>query len=135
MMCPLANSSHTLWLLGHLAYIESLVINSIMLGRTNPLEHWKTLFDSAEISTEASQYPTFQEVLSECRSQRMSTFELIESFEEHELDAASQNSPNEALELFGTYRNCFQYTADHWLMHRGQFALARRAAGVTNMWY
>ena len=32
--------------------------------------------------------------------------------------------------LFGTYRRCFQYASDHWFMHRGQLADARRAAGV-----
>jgi hypothetical protein len=36
---------HTLWVLGHLAYIETLVTRSFMLGETNPLAHWKDLFD------------------------------------------------------------------------------------------
>jgi hypothetical protein len=28
---------HTLWVLGHLAYIETLVIRGFMLGESNPL--------------------------------------------------------------------------------------------------
>ena len=35
---------------------------------------------------------------------------------------------------FGTYRLCLQYAADHWYMHRGQLADARRAAGLERMW-
>ena len=29
-----------------------------------------------------------------------------------------------------TYRLCLQYVADHWYMHRGHLADARRAAGL-----
>jgi hypothetical protein len=36
--------------------------------------------------------------------------------------------------LFGTYRRCLQYAADHWYMHRGQLADARRTAGLERMW-
>jgi hypothetical protein len=28
-----------------------------------------------------------------------------------------------------------QYTSDHWFMHRGQLADARRAAGLHRMWF
>jgi hypothetical protein len=35
---------------------------------------------------------------------------------------------------FGTYRLCLQYAADHWYMHRGQLADARRTAGLERMW-
>jgi len=37
-------------------------------------------------------------------------------------------------DTFGTYRLCLQYVADHWYMHRGQLADARRAAGLARMW-
>ena len=40
----------------------------------------------------------------------------------------------ETEEAFGTYRLCLQYVADHWYMHRGQLADARRAAGLERMW-
>ena len=59
---------------------------------------------------------------------------------ENDLDKVSENIPNakdaQGVELlFGTYRRCFQYAADHWFMHRGQLADARCAAGVERMWY
>ena len=30
---------HTLWTVGHLAYIESMVVRTFMLGERNPLAH------------------------------------------------------------------------------------------------
>ena len=36
---------HTLWVLGHLAYIEALVVHGFMLGERNPLAEWEELFD------------------------------------------------------------------------------------------
>ena len=32
---------HTLWTLGHLAYIESLIVHTFLHGETNPLAHWE----------------------------------------------------------------------------------------------
>jgi hypothetical protein len=38
MVLPTPNGGgHTLWVLGHLAYIEALVIRGFMLGESNPL--------------------------------------------------------------------------------------------------
>src|SRR5258705_8527510 len=64
---------HTLWVLGHLAYIEALVIRRFMLGEPNPLAHWEYLFDDDDPSGDSSNYPPFDEVLTKCREMRMST--------------------------------------------------------------
>ncbi len=126
---------HTLWVLGHLACIEGQVIRCFMLGEPNPLADWEELFDGPDISGDAAQYPPFDRVLDECRRIRASTVSLLESLTENDLDTLSVNVPNGAQGLLGTRRSCFQYCADHWLMHRGQLADARRAAGVQRMWY
>ena len=128
---------HTLWILGHLAYIECLVTHSFMLGEPNPLADWEETFDGYDISGDEDQFPPFDRVLEECRSVRASTISLLDSFGENDLDKVSENLPNaEGVEgLFGTYRRCFQYAADHWFMHRGQLADARCAAGLERMWY
>jgi hypothetical protein len=34
--------------LGHLAYIEALVLRRFMLGEENPLAEWEEVFDGAE---------------------------------------------------------------------------------------
>ena len=126
---------HTLWVLGHLAYIEALVVRSFMLGEPNPLADWEEVFDGADTSGEIEQFPPFDQVLRECRATRASTISFLDSLTEDDLDRVSENAPDGVEELFGTYRRCLQYAADHWFMHRGQLADARRAAGLERMWY
>lgn len=125
---------HTLWVLGHLAYIEALVIRGFMLGEPNPLADWEQLFDGADVSGDVSDYPPFDEVLATCREMRQSTLALLESLTEDDLDTTSTNVPKGWEDTFGTYRLCLQYVADHWYMHRGQLADARRAARQQRMW-
>jgi len=125
---------HTLWVLGHLAYIEGQVVREFMLGEENPLAGWEEPFDGADVSGDIREYPPFDEVLARCREARESTLGLIASFSEPDLDAASAKGPEGFEDLFGTYRLCLQFVADHWYMHRGQLADARRAAGLVRMW-
>ena len=126
---------HTLWVLGHLAYIEGLVIHQFMLGETNPLEEWAAVFDGAEVSGDSDVFPDFDTVLGECRAMRSKTRAVLDRLSEESLDRAARACPEGAEELFGTYRRCLQSCADHWFMHRGQLADARRAAGLERMWY
>lgn len=126
---------HTLWLLGHLAFIEAWVLHDFMRGLANPLDHWRDAFDGDRVADDAAAFPPFDDVLATCRATRASTLALLDTFSESDLDRKSENVPDEVLDLFGTYRDCFQYTSDHWFMHRGQLADARRAAGVDRMGY
>ena len=125
---------HTLWVLGHLAYIETLVIRVFMLGDSNPLAEWETLFDGTDISSDPSHYPPFDQVLAKCREVRASTLTLASSLSEPDLDKASAKPPQGFEETFGSCRLCLQNVADHWYMHRGHLADARRAAGLERMW-
>jgi len=125
---------HTLWILGHLAYIETLVVRTFMLGEVNPLAQWEEIFDGAETSGDVSEFPPFDEVLARCREVRESTVALLDSLSEDDLDKVGAKVPEGFEDTFGTYRLCLQYVADHWYMHRGQLADARRAAGLGRMW-
>lgn len=127
--------AHTLWLLGHLATIEGQVVQGFGLGRDNPLAHWEPLFDGEEVSTEASDYPPFDEVLARCREARAATRALIDQLTEDDLDRVAPGCPAGHEATFGTLRRCLQFVADHWLMHRGQLADCRRAAGLQRMWF
>ena len=134
-VCPTPKGGgHTLWVLGHLAYIEALVVRAFMLGQPNPLAAWEERFDGPDISVDPSQYPDFDQVLATCREMRERTLALLDGFSEQDLDTVSANTPEGWEETFGTYRHCLQYVADHWYMHRGQLADARRAAGHQRMW-
>jgi uncharacterized damage-inducible protein DinB len=127
---------HTLWVLGHLAYIETLVIRVFMLGDNNPLAHWEDVFDRADahVNPEISRFPPFDEVLAVCRESRESTLRLAAALTEEDLDKPSAKVPRGYDDTFGSYRLCLQYVADHWYMHRGHLADARRAAGIERMW-
>src|SRR5262245_22717852 len=85
---------HTLWVLGHLAYIEALVVRRFMLGEGNPLADWEEVFDGADVSGDISQYPPFDQVLAKCREIRESTMALIDSLSEDRLDQASASAPS-----------------------------------------
>ena len=124
---------HTLWVLGHLAYVEGLVIRSFMLGEENPLADWEEPFDSGDPVDDARAYPPFEEALATCREMREQSLALLDSLTEDDLDRTSAFVPEGWDATFGTWRLCFQYVADHWYMHRGQLADARRAAGLERM--
>lgn len=126
--------AHTLWVLGHLAFIESQVIHSFLHGGANPLAGWEPVFDGPDVSGEAGLYPPFDEVLGKCRDVREATLALVDSLTEAALDQVSGHVPKGWADTFGTYRLCLQFAADHWYMHRGQLADARRAAGLERMW-
>ena len=126
---------HTLWVLGHLAYIETLVIRTFVLGEENPLAGWEQTFDASDASGDAGRYPPFDHVLATCRQVRASTLVLLDSLSEDDLDRSSVNAPKGFAGMFGTYRLCLQYAADHWYMHRGHLADARRAAGLARSWF
>jgi len=125
---------HTLWTLGHLAYIESLIVHTFLRGETNPLAHWEEPFDGVDVSGDAARFPPFDEVLATCRAVRARTLALVDALVEDDLDRPSAKVPAGFEATFGTYRLCLQYAADHWYMHRGQLADARRTAGLERMW-
>lgn len=126
---------HTLWVLGHLAYIEGLIIRHFMLGEANPVAEWSEVFDGDEVSPRGSDFPSFDDTLAECRRTRADTLALLDSYTEENLDEPSRSAPAAAEGLFDTRRHCFQFVSDHWFMHRGQLADARRAAGLERMWF
>jgi len=126
--------AHTIWVLGHLAYIEALVLRRFMLGETNPLADWEEIFDGKEVDGNPDRYPPFDEVLARCRSMRKSTLALLDTLSEEDLDRSSAAAPPGHEASFGTWRRCLQFLADHFYMHRGQLADARRAAGLDRMW-
>ena len=111
-----------------------LVIRTFMLGKANPLADWEDVFDGADVSGDVGEFPPFDQVLARCREVRESTLAVLGSLFEADLDRVSARAPAGFEATFGTYRLCLQYVSDHWYMHRGQLADARRAAGLGRMW-
>src|SRR3954465_3558742 len=69
--------NHTVWALGHMTFIEGAMPH-ILLGETNPVEHWAPLFGTgSQPKTEASAYPPFDEILSKFRELRAKNIKLL----------------------------------------------------------
>jgi hypothetical protein len=123
--------NHPLWILGHLAYSEGYVIQEIMLGRPNPLAHWKDLFSNGtEPSAEASRYPDFESARKAFLDIRAETMSVLEGLNDADLERPSKNCPAEMQEFLGTYGQCFLLSILHPTTHRGQVADARRSLGL-----
>jgi len=124
--------NHPLWVLGHLAYSEGVILQERMLGEPNPLAQWKDIFgDGTEPVDDSNVYPSFDQVMAKCREVHQANMALFDSLSEEDLDTPTKFCEPQHKKHFGTYRQCFQFVANHWLMHRGQVADARRAARRT----
>ena len=122
--------NHPLWVLGHLAHTEGELIQHIMLGRVNPLDHWKSLFGrGSEPSAEATRYPAFDEVKKAFQDLRAQTLKVLSTLTDADLDQPSKACPPELGEFVGTFGQCFLITILNTMTHRGQVADARRAVG------
>ncbi|HEX7878970.1 MAG TPA: DinB family protein [Candidatus Eisenbacteria bacterium] len=104
----LNGGGHTLWVLGHLAYIEALIRHRFVLGEANPLAGWEGVFDGADVSGDPLLYPPFDDVLARCRAERESTLALLAGLSEDDLDRTSGFVPPGFESTFGTWRSCLQ---------------------------
>jgi len=123
--------NHPLWVIGHLAYGEAELLHVHIQGAQNPLSEWKELFDSgSEPTTDASTYPSYEEVCSAFQRMRSQTLAYLETISDDDLDKPSHASPPPGLEPFlGTIGKCLITLSLHTMAHRGQVADARHAAG------
>jgi len=122
--------NHPLWVLGHLAFTEGEIIQKTMLGRSNPVAHWKSLFAiGSEVSAEAARYPPFDEVHKAFQDLRAETLKVLETLNDPDLDQPSKGCPPEYKEFLATYAKCSLIIITNTMNHRGQVADARRATG------
>ena len=130
MVQPTPNGgNHLLWCLGHLAYSEASMISGLCKGEPNPLESWKDLFEAGTtVSTDASVYPSIDEVLAKCAETRAATMAYLDTLSDDDLDKPSL-AEGDMKEWFGTIGQCLAASVIHFGFHGGQIADARRAAG------
>ena len=125
---------HTLWTLGHLAYVEALIVHTLLRGEPHPFAAWEARFDGAEVSADPADYPPLDDVLAAFVQGRDRTLAWLAGLTEADLDRPSARVPAGFEGEFATWRAGLQFVGDHTYMHRGQLADARRAAGVDRMW-
>lgn len=125
-----SGGNHPTWVAGHLVYAESNLIHHILQGNENPLLAWKSVFgQGTEPMSDAENYPALGELLSKWDEARKYTLEVLATVTDDDLDQPSASPPEGREHLFGTVGKVFSMVAMHPLVHRGQVADARRAAG------
>lgn len=125
-----SGGNHPTWIAGHLAYAEANLIHHMLEGNENPLLEWKSLFGAAtEPTSDASMYPSLSELLAKWNEVREHTIKFLDTLTDDDLDKPSLNAPPGREEAFGTFGKVLTMVAHHPLMHRGQVADSRRAAG------
>lgn len=122
--------NHPTWIAGHLAYAEANLIEHMLEGNDNPLLDWKPLFGAGtEPTDDAAKYPPLTDLLAKWDEVRTHTRQFLETLTDADLDKPALNPPPGREEFFGTFGKVLSMIALHPLMHRGQIADARRAAG------
>lgn len=123
--------NHALWILGHLVYSESSVIHTILLGNEScPHADLQPLFGhGSEPSTDASIYPSFDELLTQWEEVRAFTLATLDSFSDDDLDKPAPGCPEEWESWFGTIGKVFTAKIIHPTMHYGQLSDIRKTLG------
>ena len=123
------DGNHAVWTLGHLCVIEG-GIPQILFGEPNPVEHWKPLFGSGtQPKSDASAYPSFDELLSKYRELRARNLKLLDEIGEAGLDRAPKQAPPVFKDVMTSFGKTFLLIALHNMVHYGEIADARRVAG------
>jgi hypothetical protein len=121
--------NHPLWLLGHLAVVEG-AIPQVVFGEPNPVGHWEKLFGQGTTpSDDAAAYPDYEEVLGTYRDLRKKNLARLEAIGEAGLDEAPAAVPPGFEDEMRTVGQTYLTIAMHQMIHYGQLADARRAAG------
>ena len=121
--------NHPLWCVGHLAYSEANLVQTVAQGKPNPLAEWKELFDGGTTAeTDLNAYPSFDELLQKFDEVRAATMAYLDTLSDEDLEAES-HAEGEMKEWFGTVAACLAAVPIHVGFHGGQIADARRAAG------
>ena len=125
--------NHPLWCLGHLIYSEGNLVAALCQGQENPNAAWEELFGQGSTpTTDASDYPTMEELFAKFEEIRASTMAYLETITDADLEKPS-HAEGEMKDWFGTVGQCLAAVPVHFAFHGGQIADARRAAGRSVM--
>jgi uncharacterized damage-inducible protein DinB len=120
--------NHPLWVLGHIARAESDLLDGFILGKPNRFPELEICAMGNAPSTNASDYPSMDELLAKFDEIRSATLAHLDTLRDEDLDKKS-HAPEEFGPPFATVGSCFAAMATHMAFHTGQVADARRAAG------
>ena len=121
--------NHPLWVLGHIVFAESLLLDCFIQGKENRFPELVEKFDVGSTpTTNPDDYPSFDELLGKFESIRAASMEYLNGLSEADLDTKS-HAPEGYEATFGTVGRVYAAMCTHIAFHAGQVADARRAAG------
>ncbi len=121
--------NHPLWVVGHIAFVEG-ALYQVITGEANPLQDWESRFGQGSTpSTNAADYPSFEDVLKAYREHRTRTLALLEWQDDATLEKPPAFIPPGMEDMLKTVAEAFMVLPLHQMSHYGQIADARRAAG------
>ena len=121
--------NHPLWVLGHLTYSESFLLDELILGKPNRFAKWASLFGPKSTPVPAAdKYPSMSELFGKWEEVRADSLSHLDTLNTDDLDQRS-NAPEEFGPMFATVGACYGAMVGHPQFHAGQVADARRAAG------
>ncbi len=122
--------SHPTWLLGHMAGALDGVVNGFGFGNKPQLpKDFRTKFlpdfaGGEPISSEASDYPAWEEILANYEKMGKSVVESLRKLEDSELSGALRGPvPPPMASMWGDLGTMMQMMAAHDSYHRGQISL------------
>lgn len=122
--------AHSLWLLGHLAFLTGGAVNAMALGGDflAPREYNKMfapdMMGGDPITADASTYPSWDEVLATYKKAMSGVIENIKGLEDSDLDGAGKgNYGDEFKDFFANLNKTLIGMALHDAHHRGQMAM------------
>ena len=124
------DGNHAIWLLGHICFIEAS-LPKIIRNDPHPLEHWAPLFGTGtQSSSDASKYPSFDEIVKKFREFRARNLKLLDEVGEAALDRKPAWTPPGLEDAMKSVGETFLLIALHNMVHYGQLADVRRVAGL-----
>lgn len=121
--------NHPLWVLGHIVWAESNLLDCFIQGKPNRFPDVELKFGMGTTpSTDASQYPSMDELMSKFEEIRAASLAYLDTMSEEDLERPS-NAPEEFGPGFAKVAGCFTAMTIHPIFHAGQVADARLVAG------
>ncbi|HYE17674.1 MAG TPA: DinB family protein [Tepidisphaeraceae bacterium] len=125
-----AGGNHPIWLLGHLCFIEGAV-RQMIGGEANPVDRWAKLFGTGtQPADDPGLYPSFDELLSTFKTLRQGTLRMLDEIGDAGLGGTPKFIPPGFEDAMKTTGRALLLIALHQMVHYGQLADARRAAGL-----
>jgi hypothetical protein len=126
--------AHPLWLLGHLTFATDAIVNSVVLGgeTTLPKQYQKLfapgMIGGADITTDASQYPAWDDIVEKYKAVTANTLALLKKAQDSDLPGGMKGqTPPGFEEFFKSFEGTLGYMLGHDSYHRGQMTLLANA--------